>query len=51
MNVEKEYAEKYWESKVFKKGIQLSTEQALQELKTKVSRGYDQQLEEFKNVK
>ncbi|CAF1267373.1 unnamed protein product [Rotaria sordida] len=33
--------------RVFIKGIQFSTEKALQELKTKVNRGYDQQVEGF----
>ncbi|CAF1197020.1 unnamed protein product [Rotaria sordida] len=50
MNVEKEYAEIYWKSKVFIKGIQFSTEKALQELKTKVNRGYGQQVEGFKKL-
>ncbi|CAF1423352.1 unnamed protein product [Rotaria sordida] len=34
-------------AEVFIKGIQFSTEKALQELKTKVNRGYDQQVEGF----
>ncbi|CAF5014397.1 unnamed protein product, partial [Rotaria sp. Silwood1] len=51
MNVEKEYAEKYWKSKVFIKGIQFSTEQALQRLDTKVDRVGDRQAEDFQKVK
>ncbi|CAF0954761.1 unnamed protein product [Rotaria sordida] len=55
MNIEKEYAEMYWKDKVFMKGIQLSTKQALKDLKTnlfyKINRDNERQIEDFQNVK
>ncbi|CAM4953218.1 unnamed protein product [Rotaria socialis] len=51
MNVEKEYAEIYWKSKIFIKNIQLSTEKTLQRLENKVNGDNDHQLQHFQDVK
>ncbi|CAF1211563.1 unnamed protein product, partial [Rotaria sordida] len=44
-NVEKECAEMYWKSKVFNKGIQISTDLALRRLELKINKGNDRQVE------